>query len=96
MNKWEYCVLGPIKGLDSGGLMGYYPSVLFFGLDGISRNVSLTLPLRGKISGNEQVNIAKAIAQLGAEGWEMVGSGVVPFGSEPHPHHVLYFKRLIE
>ena len=89
MNKWEYCVLGAIKGIDSRGLLGNFPRIVFFGLDGISRNVSLT-------GGNEQVNIAKAIAQLGAEGWEMVGNGVVPFGTEPPPHHVLYFKRLIE
>ena len=85
MNKWEYCVLGPIKGLDDGGLLGYYPKFIFFGLDGISRSVSLR--------GNEQVNIAKAIAQLGAEGWEMVGNGVVPF--QDTAHHILYFKRLI-
>lgn len=93
MNKWEYCVLGPIKGLEGGGLLGYYPKIVFFGLDGINRSTSLTASLRG--GGDERVMIAKAIAQLGAEGWEMAGNGVVAFGTDAQPGHVLYFKRLI-
>ena len=84
MQKWEYCVLGLIKDMNRDGLVGYYPRVVFFGLNGIDKNVSL------HHEENEQFNIAKAIAQLGMEGWELVGTG------DTTAKHVIYFKRLIE
>ncbi len=83
MQKWEYCALGVIKTMNSDGLVGDYPRLVFFGLNGIAQNVSLR-------DGNEPVNIAKAIAQLGMEGWELVGTG------DTTAKHVIYFKRLIE
>jgi hypothetical protein len=89
MQKWEYCALGPIKGLDGDGLKGYYPTLVVFGPGGASH------PYGKMTGGNEQFTLASTVARLGLEGWELVATGPLPF-SNAGDHHTLYFKRLIE
>ena len=89
MDKWEYCVLGPIKDVDNRGLIGDYPAWIYFTLDGPKK-----APVNIRDGGNEPTVLAKAIAQLGLEGWELVGVGDV--GADRTSYHVLYFKRLVQ
>ena len=62
MSKWEYCALGPIKGMNTNGLVGHYPCIIFFGDQGVTKD---SLRLAGS---NEALKLGRAIAQLGEQG----------------------------
>ncbi|MEI7554984.1 hypothetical protein [Candidatus Chlorohelix sp.] len=79
MAKWEYCcVIGMGKLMRN--LEPSFPAIWFFREDGIE-----IVDIKSKTEGND---VAKVIARLGLEGWEMVGAG--NNGTE---HHSLYFKK---
>jgi hypothetical protein len=78
MQKWEYCAVVNIRE-DSGGFTPENPAIWYFATDGIQ-----VTPIKGKASSM----VAKTIAELGEEGWEMVGAGNL----SGH-RHALYFKR---
>ncbi len=59
MQRWEYCRLS----------VGSYPGIDYYTTDGI-RRVTLQAGLSGLA---EPERLAVAIAQLGEEGWEMIG-----------------------
>lgn len=84
MQKWEYCVVGPVKSNLQGdrSFWGHYPNLLYLRADGRSGRV-----IEGKAQ-EEAENLAKAVAELGDEGWELVGMGNVAENA-----HFLYFKR---
>ncbi len=79
--KWEYCCIVGV-----GKLMRNpnpsFPALWFFRHDGIE-----IVDIKSKDEGND---IAKVIARLGSEGWEMSGTG-----STGADHHTIYFKRPI-
>jgi len=84
MQKWEYCVVGPVKSNSLGdrSFWGHYPNKLF--LTGEGRRGAV-IEGSGK---KEADNLAKAISELGDEGWELIGTGNVAEDA-----HFLYFKR---
>ena len=78
MQKFDYCTIYQItqqQGWLTGVGMAY---IGFFTDQGASRHVLEREPNA----------LAKAIAGLGNEGWEMVGTGVVT-----EHYHAIYFKR---
>jgi len=85
MTRWEYCV---ISGIATGiGLSTYYPYLIHFTPDG--RGYAST-HLEKTPSDSEIAVVAKTIAKLGENGWEMV-SAVYNEGSMRT--YSLYFKR---
>jgi len=79
MQRWEYCVVGYIKGR----LEGDYPRLIMLTNRGQEqRRIEGTRELL------ERDVLAQTIARLGEDGWEMVGCGNV--GEHTH---VIYFKR---
>jgi len=82
MQKWEYC---KIIGVGTKARQ-VFPEHRRFRQD----RVEVT-----KIEHPEETNVAKMIANLGLDGWEMLG--VVATGGESSSYiHSLYFKRPIE
>jgi len=81
-SKWEYCSLQKVG---KGGTGYFYPALVFFTSNGEVRE-----DLSG---GNENERVAKRIAQLGVDSWELVTSG--PFERESLMHN-LYFNREIK
>ena len=80
-SKWEYCSLQKVG---KSGTSYFYPVLVFFTPNGEVRE-----DLSGKA---ENETVAKRIAQLGADGWELVTAGT--FERESTMHN-LYFKREI-
>jgi hypothetical protein len=82
MAGWEYCAVKGIRGLDIGkrDLQTYNPAVWCFTSEGVE-----TVEIKGR----EAAEVGRTIAQLGHEGWEMVGCGNLYADT-----HVVYFKRL--
>jgi hypothetical protein len=73
MQKWEYCAVVGIH-QDYHKLKPYFPGIWHFTENGIQAT---------QIKGTQADEIAKTIAQLGEQGWEMAGS----------MEGTLYFKR---
>jgi hypothetical protein len=75
--QWEYCRFEDVLG------RGFVPAKLvFFTIDGEKTET---------FSAGEETQrteVARRVAQLGDEGWEMVGTGISGQGS-----HAIYFKR---
>ena len=79
MQKWEYCSIVGIGGGLHRTLGTGDPAILNFTTDGVQVL---------EIKGNESTLVAKAINQLGEQGWEMVAAGnIAPL------YHCIYFKR---
>jgi len=85
--RWEYCaVVGLVR--RSGQLTAtrdpgaYYPAVWYFTTQGM---------LKQEIRGNEAIELGKAIAALGEQGWEMVGIAGMEVGSTSDSG--IFFKR---
>jgi hypothetical protein len=77
-DKWEYCRLEDVQG---GGFIA--SKLIFFTAEGekiesVAADQECT----------QRNMVARKIAQLGAEGWDMVGAGTTGQGS-----HAVYFKR---
>jgi hypothetical protein len=87
MQKWEYCTLGPIEfSSASWKWLPNEPTRIIFTRKGMVEEgfkIDETSSLK-----DVQNDVAKVLARLGDEGWEMVGCGAV-FASG----HFLYFKR---
>jgi hypothetical protein len=91
MQKWEYCAL---VGIAKNGRnpSPYMPAVWYF----TDRGIMMT-----EIEGDEVHGVGKFIAQLGNEGWEMVGGmsvferapARVAFGLMVTEDAALFFKR---
>jgi hypothetical protein len=79
MQKWEYCAVVGVRRFNH-KLDPSFPGVWHFTELGIQAT---------QIKGPEADEVAKTIAQLGEQGWEMVGAGSTGEGS----FHILYFKR---
>jgi hypothetical protein len=86
MQKWDYCVIGPIKEA-KGRWEGYHPNFYSFSTAGLQ---DLDIPMEK--GDQEKDALARQIAKLGDEGWEMVGCGGVNAG-DYQSHHYIYFKR---
>jgi len=88
-------MVGPImQGTRTKPLAGYYPRLVFFTVNG---PVSKSLEDMGETK--EADVLAMVVAQLGAEGWEMVTGGTIgtKLADRASVHdaggHFLYFKR---
>jgi hypothetical protein len=78
MQKWEYCaIIGMRSTLRD--LNPAYPALWHFSNEGYGST---------PIKGYEAAEVAKTIAELGEQGWEMIGTGCEAGGV-----HILYFKR---
>ena len=75
MPKWEYCAIRSTNGW----VVKSDPALCFYNQNGVREE---------KIAEDRDA-LAKTIARLGDQGWEMVGCGSVAFG------HAIYFKRPI-
>lgn len=84
MQQWEYCMVGPIRSNDN-KFDGAYPQLTHLTDKGVD-SVRIRPPMTGERG--LDYSLAKTIAELGAEGWEMVGCGNVAVDM-----HFLYFKR---
>ncbi len=80
MPKWEYCALSDVPS-NPYGLFRVVPKLRHFTGEGYTEQ-----PLEG---GAKADCLARAIARLGEEGWEL--TGVVAMDDRSH---LLYFKRL--
>ena len=90
MQKWEYCTLGPIEfSSTSFKWVPNEPTRIKFTRNGMAEE-GFKIDQASSLK-DVQDEVAKVLAQLGDEGWEMVGCGAV-FASG----HFLYFKRPIE
>ena len=79
MQKWEYCRLSGFVGDER----HVNPKITFFTVEG-EKEENLA-------GGHEVERVARRIAQLGLEGWEMVS--VVPV--ESYVYRTIFFKRSI-
>ena len=100
MNQWEYCVLTGVMVPTRGDFSGYYPHLFKFSKDGIAEEMDLTKKGAAKRpdgweKASEGEYIAATIAQLGMQGWEMVGTGLGMLNFGDWGSHSIYFKRPI-
>jgi hypothetical protein len=98
MQQWEYCVLTGVVS-NAGGIDGSYPKLTFFSLRGMEKIIDLSKGKRStRPKGWEDVEeyhyIAAKIAELGIQGWEMVGIGGDERTQGTGPH-CIYFRRQI-
>jgi hypothetical protein len=83
--RWEYCAIS--RAGYTGSTRGGAYWVSYFKEGGVE-----IVELEEKVSEQQGVSIARAIAKLGEEGWEMVGSGELPVRTGRY--EAIYFKRL--
>ena len=100
MQKWEYCIITGVATDANGRFRGLNPKLYFFSLDGIEEIYDLgDSTASERPAGWKRVNeagyIAYTIANLGAEGWEMVGTSVESY-VQGAIAHCIYFRRPIE
>lgn len=93
MDKWEYCVVGPM----STGLRPILPDsfceIWYLKDDGVQVPAQLNLPF---ISPDSVHYSAQLVWLLGEEGWELCGTGtglVAVSSGAGETGHMLYFKR---
>jgi hypothetical protein len=80
MQKWEYCAIVGIRwGQNKKNLWAYYPNLWQFTTEGHKET---------KIADPE---LGKTIAQLGEQGWELTGVGLLK-----EEQNILYFKRPLD
>jgi len=90
MQKWEYCTLGPIEySSTSWQWIPNEPIRILFTSKGIKEQ-GFDLDESSSLK-DVQDKVATVLAQLGEQGWEMVGCGSV-FAAG----HFLYFKRPLD
>ncbi|MBK9927767.1 MAG: hypothetical protein IPP66_21045 [Anaerolineales bacterium] len=88
MPKWEYCAIGPIQQDEAAKWKGFYPQLIYFLKDGLKEQ---RISKEGNIS--ERDILAKTIAELGENGWELISTGDSVITSSKGMHY-LYFKRI--
>jgi len=82
MQKWEYCIITGVHADFTGDHPGCYRLT--------SKGRELVTDFSNPPKGYAKTYlVAQFIAQLGEEGWEMVGAGTTNEGYA----HILYFKR---
>jgi len=86
MQKWEYCVISHLVDDVGTGWHPTYPKLTRFTPSG--RQVTDLTRKRG-VTPNEWDYVAQLIAQMGEDGWEMVGI----YGDDGNGKHGIYFKR---
>lgn len=79
MQEWEYCAIVGVSRYDR-NLNPGYPALWYFTASGVD-----IVEIAGQ---EEAADVARAVAELGAQGWEMVGCG-----NTSQFHHAIYFKR---
>jgi hypothetical protein len=87
MPKWEYCAIVGVSRASNSPLYPRWPQWVQFTSQG---------HLAAKIGSSEKdelAELAKTIARLGEEGWEMVGTGTHSLGNGTEINHIVYFKR---
>jgi hypothetical protein len=85
MQKWDYCVIRGIHNASNEWRV-IYPRLYVF----TERGAELVTDFQKReITVSEHGAVAQAIARLGEDGWEMVGSANDGTGSA----HSLYFRR---
>ena len=85
MTKWEYCAVVGISSKGGRLLEPYHPAIWSF----TPRGYEVV-----QITGQEAAEVAKIIAHLGEEGWEMVAcANAGETGLSGSEAHILYFKR---
>jgi hypothetical protein len=84
MSKWEYCVVVGLRRSGNNTVTTYYPSVEYFTPQGME-----VVEVHHQNKRDEITQLVQTIAQLGEEGWEMVGCG-----NNSEVTHSIYFKRL--
>ena len=87
MQKWEYCLLGQVSMPDNGNpsMRVINPAAYRITCKGFEPMVDFKNRPKGI---SNEVAVGQFIAQLGEEGWEMIGAGKTgDYG------HCLYFKR---
>ena len=91
MQKWEYCILGPMKfaGTAHGMIGGFYPVLVYLQ----PGKPQITHKIKKQHGMEERDIVLSTIAQLGEEGWEMISSGTTSLTSGVVGAHFLYFKR---
>jgi hypothetical protein len=90
MQKWEYCTLGPIEfSSTSWKWIPNEPTRIVFTTKGVKEE-GFKIDETSSLT-DVQDEVATVLAQLGEQGWEMVGCGSV-FASG----HFLYFKRTVD
>lgn len=84
--QWEYCAVAKPQGIATPRL---FMTIYYFKGDGMT-----TESVEAGLQGN---SYGKAIAKLGADGWEMVGEGPLNILPDPRPTApstiALFFKR---
>lgn len=84
MQKWEYCAIASLHApVGLPGITPYYPKLSRFTQSGLQ-----VTDLGRKGGKGEQDYVAQLIAQMGEDGWEMVG--IFQTGEKEHG---IYFKR---
>jgi hypothetical protein len=102
MTRWGYCM---ITGLNGGGSSGldiacFYPRLIRFCAGGtkteedLAKRAAASRPRKWR-DVSEAGYVAHVIAELGSEGWEMVGTGSGPVTGELE-YRCIYFCRPIE
>ncbi len=80
MQRWEYCAVVGMGRLNlSRKPRPVFPSIWYFGVDGVQ-----VVELKGQ----EAHEVARAIALLGEQGWEMTTCGTLGDAT-----HAIYFRR---
>lgn len=83
--RWEYCALS--RAGDTGSGKGGVYWISYFKDTGVE-----IVEIEEKVSEQQGTSTARAIAKLGEDGWEMVGSGELPVRTGRF--EAIYFKRL--
>ncbi len=82
VEKWEYCVLYGIGPTDKGKLCTYDPNLYRF----TSKGYELVTDFKNRTQSiTEEISVARVIALLGDEGWELVGIGNGLWFKRPKP-----------
>lgn len=84
-SRWEYCAVSR-SGYTGSNRGGQY-WISYFRATGVE-----IVEVEEKVSEQQGTQIARAIAKLGEEGWEMVGQGELPVSTGKFG--AIYFKRL--
>jgi hypothetical protein len=93
MDKWEYCLVGPLSTSLRSVVPDTYCEVCYLTGSGIQQQTHFNVQY---LSQDTVHYAAQVICLLGDDGWELVGSGsgMVPIGTGVgEMGHMLYFKR---
>ena len=91
--KWEYCAVTAVSThYRDNRDIGYYADIYYFNGSGI-KGERIEVEYNREHFSTREIALAKAVAKLGEEGWEMIGGEPRYLGSSDSSL-ILYFKRL--